>query len=175
MLALMDVLQIVLRLVHIVAGVFWVGSVAFLFDYLVPTTRALGPQAAPVMAHLNQKLRLSIITPIAGLVTVLAGLILYWRTSGGLDDEWLQSGPGIGFTVGGITGILALAVGATVTRKTVKRIGELGGAIVAGGGPPSPEQGAEMQALQQRLRALGRVLLFLLGISVAAMAVARYL
>jgi uncharacterized membrane protein len=33
------------RLVHIVAGVFWVGGVVFLTGFLLPTLRVVGPAA----------------------------------------------------------------------------------------------------------------------------------
>src|SRR3712207_2949537 len=112
----MQGLQVALRIVHILAGVFWVGSVAFMFVFLVPTTRALGPKAAPVMAHLNVKLRLSRVILGSGVVTVLAGLILYWRDSSGFDPDWILSPFGLGLTVGGLAGIAGLAIGATVIR-----------------------------------------------------------
>ena len=171
----MDGLQIALRIVHIVAGVFWVGSVAFMFVYIEPTTRALGPQAAPVMAHLTQRRRLPTITLTSGVLTVVAGLILYWRSSGGLQRDWITSPLGLGFTVGGVAAILALAIGATVVRRSVQRMGAVAGAVASSGGPPSQEQGAEIQMLQRRMRVWGRTMLVLLVVSVVAMAAARYL
>lgn len=41
----MDVVAIVLRIVHIVSGVFWVGGAALFFFYLEPTINKLGPDA----------------------------------------------------------------------------------------------------------------------------------
>jgi hypothetical protein len=51
----------------------------------------------------------------------------------------------------------------------------IGGEVAASGGPPTPEQGAQLQALQKRGTAVGRVVLPLLVVAVAGMAAARYL
>ena len=40
---MMHALQLVLRLVHIVFGVFWVGAAFFLAMFLEPSIRAAGP------------------------------------------------------------------------------------------------------------------------------------
>src|SRR3712207_4204297 len=106
----MQVLQLALRVVHIVAGGVWGGSVAFMFVFLVPTTRALGPQAAPVMAHLNSELRVTRVVLTSGILTVVAGVLLYWRSSSGLDADWITTPTGLAFTVGGIAGIAGLAI-----------------------------------------------------------------
>ena len=39
----------VLRIAHIVTGAFWVGTVIFLAAFLLPSLRAAGPAAGPVM------------------------------------------------------------------------------------------------------------------------------
>ena len=171
----MDALQISLRIVHIVAGVFWVGSAAFLFVFLEPTTRAIGPQAGPVMAHLNQRLKAPTVVLVSAATAILAGAILYWRSSGGLDVDWITSPVGLGFTVGAVAAIVAFVISAWVVRPTVVRMGELGGAVAASGGTPSPEQATLLQSLQRRFRLWGRSMLALLALSVVAMASARYL
>jgi len=61
-----------------------------------------------------------------------------------------------------------------VTVPAVKRIGQLGAAIAAGRGAPSPEQAAEMGALQRRMLDAVRVSAALLIAATIAMAVARY-
>jgi len=80
-----------LRLLHILAGVFWVGGVLFLARFLLPTAAALGPAAGPVMDHLNRVGRLSQTLLGAGVVTVLAGFTLYWRDAAGSGAAWMGS------------------------------------------------------------------------------------
>jgi hypothetical protein len=111
----------------------------------------------------------------AGGLTVLAGVLLYWRDSGGLDADWIGSAPGITLTVGALSGIAALAIGGSIVRPTIKANLAIGKAVAASGGPPTPEQAAQLQALQQRSHAAGKVIVPLLILAVAAMASARYL
>ena len=51
----MDTYLVVLRIVHILAGVFWVGAVVTTILFLQPTARDVGPAAGPFMAHLAGK------------------------------------------------------------------------------------------------------------------------
>ena len=168
-------LQIALRIVHILAGVAWVGFVSFFILFLVPTAAALGGQAAPVMVHVNKKLHLTVVIPVVAVINVAAGLILYWRASDGLELEWITSPTGLGFTVGGLSAIIALAIGATVVRAAADRMGELGEILVTAGRPPTPEEGTEIGVLLGRLRVWGRVVVGLLVLTVITMASAQYL
>ena len=43
------VVLLLLRAIHIVGGVLWVGGVVFVTFFLVPATQALGPAAQPMM------------------------------------------------------------------------------------------------------------------------------
>jgi hypothetical protein len=99
---------------------------------------------------------------------------MYWRVSGGLDPDWIGSAPGIALTVGALCAIAAFALGGSIVRPTTMRVLEIGREAAASGGP-TPEQGAEIQALQARARATGRWIVPLLIVAVAAMASARYL
>jgi putative copper export protein len=170
----MDTYMVVLRIVHIVAGVFWVGAVLLLIGFIAPTARELGPPAAPFVAHLAGKKRITEVILTAAGLTVLAGLLMYWRVSGGLDPDWLGTAHGLTLTIGAICGIVAFVIGLTVVRPTNNATLALGREIAEGGGPPTPEQAARMQALGARGKATGRVLVPLLLVAVAAMASARY-
>lgn len=123
----MDWLSIVLRIVHIGAAVFWVGSAAFMFFFLQPSASALGPQAGPVMAHLNARRRLPQVIGVSAVLTILAGLLLYADASGGFDADWITSPVGIGFTVGGAAAIIAWVLGLVAIRPMVARMGEVRG------------------------------------------------
>lgn len=171
----MDWYVIILRVIHISAGIFWVGAAFVLFLFVQPSVKDLGPEGQRFMGHLVTRKRLPMAITLSGGVTVLAGLLLYWRDSGGLGVDWITSGPGIGFTVGGLAAIVTLALGLSITKPAVDRIGALGQEIAGGGGPPTPEQAAEMQRLQSRTVAVGRLSMVLLAIAVVAMAISRFL
>jgi uncharacterized membrane protein len=170
----MDAYMVVLRIVHILAGVFWVGSALTIFFFLQPAAREVGPGAGPLMTHLAQKKRLPDITLGAAGLTILAGLLMYWRVSGGLDGDWLESAYGVAITIGSLCAIAAVILGASVVRPSMLKAGAIAQAAAAAGGP-TPEQGAEIQALQERVRATGNLIVPLLILAVVAMASAQYL
>ena len=168
------VVVLLLRLFHIGSGVFWVGGILLFARFLFPAAKALGPAAGPVMDHMNRVLKLPNALLGAGVVNILTGLLLYWRDSGGFQGAWMKTGTGMTFGTGGLFAIAALVVGLTVNRPIATQLGALGGAIQAKGGPPSPEQAAEMQRLQTRLGTALRIVATLLVLATAAMALARY-
>ena len=169
-----SLVTIVLRLIHILSGVFWVGGILFLARFLFPTAMALGPAAGPVMDHLTRVRRLPQILLGAGLITVLSGFTLYWRDSKAAGPAWMGSPTGMVFGTGAVFAILAIVIGLTVNMPTAKRLGELMASIQASGSPPSPEQRGALQALQARLGSAIRAVATLLVLATAAMAVARY-
>jgi hypothetical protein len=164
-----------LRFVHVVVGVCWAGAIVFIAFFLVPAIRATGPAGGAVMQNLTQVRRLPTVLLAGGLLTVLSGLTLYWNDSAGFRSrEWLASGTGTTFGLGAVLAIATLVLGSTVNAPTAKRIAALGDAIRAGGGPPSPEQTAQMLQLQARLANALRGAAVLLLLAATAMSVARY-
>ena len=171
----MDWYLVVLRVVHILAGVFWVGAALLTFLFLQPAARELGPAASPLMMNLAQKRRMPDVILGAAAVTVLAGVLLYWDVSNGLDGEWIGSSYGIAITVGALCGIAAVILGASIVRPSMLAMAEIGREVAASGGPPSDEQAIRIQVLQARARSIGAVIVVLLIVAVAAMAGAQYL
>ena len=168
------IVLVLVRLLHIIAGVFWVGSILFVARFLLPTVAALGPAPRPVMDHITRVRRMPQVLLGAGALSVLSGLALYWRDSMGFQPAWMQSPPGMVFGVGAVLAIVAIVIGLTVNAPTAKRLGMVMAAAQGSGGPPSPEQTAEMRALQARLGNALRAVAVLLFLATAAMAIARY-
>jgi len=166
---------IVLRIVHILAGVFWAGAAIMLAAFLEPTARALGPDGGKFMQRLTGQMRLTFFILLAASLNVLSGLGLYWLLSGGFQVRWITSSLGLSLTIGALAAIVTFILGLTVTRPALLRMGALGRAIQSAEGPPTPEQMAEMQALQKRLATAGRIGAVLLVIAVIGMSVARYI
>lgn len=162
-----------LRLLHIVIGVFWVGAVTFIAFFLIPSLRAVGPAGGAVMEQLTAR-RMPLWLMGAGILTVLSGFGLYWHDSAGFSSTWLASGPGRTFGFGAVMALIAVVVGMAVNSPVASRLGGLGTRIKAAGRPPSPDELAEMQRLQQRLARASVLAALLLLLAAAAMAVARY-
>lgn len=165
---------ILFRVIHILFGVFWAGTAMFTAVFLIPSVRALGPAGGPVMQQIGQVRKLPVYFMTAGLLTVLSGLGLYWRASGGFTKrEWLGSGTGMTFGIGAVLALVAMTIGIALATPASKRAGILG-AQMAAGGRPSPEQQAEMQGLQAKLGLYSKLAASLLLLTTVAMAVARY-
>jgi hypothetical protein len=164
----------VLRLVHILGGVFWVGSVMFMTLLMAPSLRAVGPGAGPVMNQLVKVRRLPILMMISAIATMGAGIWLLVIASAGQPGLYMQSGPGRTFSLGATFALLAFLVGMAVNMPASNRIAALGSAAAARGGPPTPEEQAEMQRLQGRMSTASQVVMVLLILTTCAMAVARY-
>lgn len=171
----MDWYLIILRVVHILAGVFWVGTAIFFFFFLEPSVRELGNAGEKFMGHLVNKKKMPIVINVTAAVTVLAGILLYWRGSDGFDLDWIMSATGLGFTVGGVAAILAFAAGLVFIKPAVNRMGIIGQAIAMSGGPPTDAQTSEMLQLGAKMALVGRIDLVLLTVAVVAMATARFL
>jgi hypothetical protein len=143
--------------------------------FVGPTLQAFGPEGGKFFAHLVRQRKAVVWFVTVSTLTVVAGGFLYWRTSGGLDINWMQTGIGIGFTVGAIAGITAWLLVLLVLTPTVKRLVGLGGQIAGGGGPPSQELMMMLQATQSRQKRVSYIITTLILIAAAAMATARYL
>jgi uncharacterized membrane protein len=162
-----------LRLLHILSGAFWFGAVIFSVRFLAPSLRAVGPAAGPVMAQLNQR-KMSLAFMGAAIVNLVSGIWLMYIVSGGAPGEYMKTGMGRTIGAGAACAILAMIVGMIVNPPAVKRIGQIAAAAAQRGGPPSPEEAAEMQRLQKRMGSANVFVSILLTLAVAAMAVARY-
>jgi hypothetical protein len=169
----MTLYVIVLRLLHIVGGVFWVGAAWMIAGFLFPTANA-APEGPKFLQRLFQSRLPAVISAAAGL-NILAGLLLYWRDSGGLRLDWIMTRAGLGFTLGSVAAIAAFVIGVAVSKPAADKLGALGKEIAAGGQPPTPEQAAAMQALAKRTADAATWVAALLAISLIAMSIARYL
>ncbi len=171
----MDALALALRLVHVVLGVFWAGTLIFFATFLVPSVQDVGPDGAKVMAALQRRRFLDVMPTVAAL-TILSGLWLYWRLSAGFAWAWVTSPVGLALGGGGLLALIAFGVGVGVMRPAALRAGVL--AQRAAAMPEGSDQAAQLttvKELRQRTAKAGRLVAALLAGSTALMAVARYL
>lgn len=156
--------MLVLRLIHIVAGVFWAGSAMLMGWFIAPTAKAAGPAAGPFMQALLKK-KVAVVLVSAGIVTVGAGIWL-WALRRPAMDRWQDWA----LAIGALSAIVALAVGITLQRPTASKIQLFGAELASAGGPPTAEQGAEMGRLQARMGLFGSLMAILMVVAVAGMA-----
>ena len=163
------------RIIHILAGTFWAGSAVLFAFFVQPTAAGMGPAAAPFLNELMTKRKALRAIVGAATFTVVAGLFLYWSAWHALGSfsAWIGTAPGKVMTIGGAAAIIAYFFGVQGTAPTFKKLSALGGTVAASGGPPTPEQGAEMGKLAAKMRFHARATAFLLIIAVFCMATAR--
>ena len=166
-------MMILLRFIHIISGAFWFGTVMFTARFLMPSLTAIGPAAGPVMAQLNQR-KFSNAMMGAAILNVISGVWMMFLLSGGAMGAWMQLRSSQVLSSGGTLAILALVIGMVMNPPAVKKIGAIAAAAAKRGGPPTPEEGAQIAALQARLRTGTAIVAALLFLAVTAMAVARY-
>lgn len=166
----MNYLVVVLRLVHILGGMFWVGSSIVFFFFISPAIAANAEAGQKIMAHLVTKARISTGIAISAILTVLAGSWLYAIDSQAFTSGWERSGPGIGFSIGGIFALIGLVFGIIVGRNT-NILGKLASEIR---GKPTSEQLNKIHAAQKQLSFAGPISSICVILALICMATARY-
>jgi hypothetical protein len=160
----------VLRITHILGGVFWVGGALIMNFYIGPSVGATAEAGRAFVGHLMAKTNFSKLMMFAAFSAVLAGAALYWIDSSGLTSPWMKSGAGTGFTIGAVFALVGLVCGLMVSKNSTAQA-QLGAQIK---GAPTPEQVQKLQAIQKQLAIVGPLNAYCLIIAVIFMATARY-
>ncbi len=162
--------MLLFRLLHIFAGVLWVGGVVFIAMFIQPTVRAIGPAGGQFMGHLLTKTRVASYFPAVAGLNVLAGLFLFWRNTAA-GGHWAGTRAGMTISIGALAAIIAFLIGGVMIGKSM---GEIAKILRASGGPPQGEAAAQLAAYQSRIQRGTLIVLPLLTIAVITMAIGRY-
>jgi len=169
----MLVLTIVLRLLHIVFGAFWVGAALMLTYFISPAVQATQENGQKFFSHVLLKTNLTKTITYSAFISVIAGLALYWIRSGGFQTGWMASGPGIGFGLGGLVALIGLHFGYLQGKRSTA-LAQLGQEIREQGTPPTESQLQTIQKLQAQLKTGGQINAISLLVASLLMATARY-
>jgi uncharacterized membrane protein len=142
-----------LLLLHVFFGILWAGGAIAAGLFFVPSVLEAGPAGGAVMAGILKR-RFSVAMMVSAVLVTLSGLRLY---SMRFSTAFLGTPEGIVLTLGGILGLGAFVIGVFVQRPVAGRLGALGAQIQAAGGPPTPEQAAELGRLRERLGRVARL------------------
>lgn len=170
----MHVFTVILRLLHIGAGVFWAGGAIVVARFVIPSVQDAGPEGGKVVQALQQR-GLMTALPAAAVVSMVAGLILYWRDSAG-SAAFPRSPYGMALSLGAVVSIVAFVIGITIMRPSTMKAGALAQTLpqLTDAAARTARQ-AEIAALRTRAARAANWIAGLLGVAVLAMAVARYL
>ncbi len=166
----MNYYLLVLRILHIGAGVFWVGSTLLLATVINPALKETGETGQKFVDFLIKNKRFGTESAGAGGMAGIAGLLLYWNDSGGLTSGWMGSSAGIGYTVGAVFGLIAFIFG-VLTDRNLKAMVQLREQIQ---GTPTDEQTAQLQLLGKQQNLYLFVCAGTLTLALWIMATARY-
>ncbi|HJW30803.1 MAG TPA: hypothetical protein VJ508_16325 [Saprospiraceae bacterium] len=167
----MDILAILLRLLHIILGVFWAGTAFFNVLILEPRLRWMGPAFQnPVMNALIPVIGpMMTLSSFVVLGTGVALSLMSWTTFGALfstSTGWMLFA-GFAFTIG------AMAVGLGFIAPTGKRLERLSKTLE--GRVPGPDETLQLAQLSGRIETLSRLNSILLLLAVGTMVLFRYI
>lgn len=171
----MPVELLVMRVLHIVGGAFWLGGGIYSFVFLGPALAVAGPAAAgPVMAGLQQR-KLFTVLPVVAVLTMLSGIRLMWITTGGDFSHYFHTRMGHAYTVSGSLSVVAFALALVIARPAMVQAGALAQQMVTAAADARPALQSRLDALRRRSTVWGTVSVALLTLSGIGMAIARYL
>ena len=169
----MNAEMLVLRLVHVLGGIFWVGSATFSAFFLFPTVQEMGPAGGQVMAGLGKR-KLMVWMPVAAILTMLSGLRLMSIVSGGFAAGYFSTPSGLTYGIAASLVILIFLHGFTVVRPATNRLGQIPGEMNAPGANKEA-LGAEAKRLQAKVGFNVRLTAIVLLIAACGMALGRYM
>jgi uncharacterized membrane protein len=165
---------LILRFIHILAAIAWLGSGIFAAFFLIPAIA--GTPAMPQVMDGLQRRRLFVVIPTMGLLTVLSGLRLLWIDSVGFDGSYFSSATGRTFAIGGTLAILAFFVQVFVSRPAGAKLGTLAAALSQSSSPEERQRmNAQVEVLRRRNAVATHATVGLGLLAATAMALARYL
>lgn len=164
---------LILRIVHVLCGTFWVGSMLFTSIFLLPSIREAGPAAGAVMAGF-QKRKLMVVIPIVALLTLLSGFRLIWIISNGFAPEFFETARGWTFSVAGSLALLAFIIGMVVNRPANIRMTAVGQQLATAAPGEREALQAELGRIRTRLGRVGMLVATLVVLATLGMAIGRY-
>jgi uncharacterized membrane protein len=163
-----------LRVIHILSGIFWVGSMMFTTFFLTPTLRSSPPLAGQVMAGL-QKRHLFLVLPIVALLTIASGTRLLWITSAGFSDSYFSTPTGRTINAAATAATIAFLLALLIIRPGFVRVARLGASLAVADEAAKQRLSAEMQKVNRRVGIANIFVVVLLLLAAAGMATARYM
>jgi uncharacterized membrane protein len=165
--------MLILRLIHVVSGVLWVGGAAVLAGFVLPAAREQNNVA--YLRHLIWKHNLPRYLNVTLVLALLSGLAMYGNLVVVTHGAWAWTHVGLALGVGGALAIIAAAIATFVAASAIHRALQLESESPTLNAAREPaQQLAANRALARYASAMRLVVALLLG-TAALMAVARYL
>ena len=166
---------LVLRFVHILSAISWLGGGILTAFFLIPAISGSQTAMTEVLAGLKRR-GFFVFQPIVATLTILSGLRLLWIDSAGFAGSYFDSATGKAFSWGGLAAIIAYIISYGIASPLKTRAAKIGARLRdAAAGPERESLSADMNRTARRA-AIATLATVSFGILAAsAMAVARYL
>jgi uncharacterized membrane protein len=166
-------LMALLRLIHILAGIFWLGATLTLAGFLLPAMRT-GSGAAVLWRAVMRRHRLQLWINIAMTLTVLAGFALYGIDSATSGGAFARSATGKVLGLGALLAIAAAGVMGAMSQPAGRKLAGLGERVDEAGATAA-SVATEAEALQARVSRGLTIASVLLLLAATTMAIGRYM
>lgn len=162
------------RVLHVLFAAAWIGSTAFIALMLAPAIERAGASGGQVMARIDAR-GFQTYMALLATTTVLTGLYLIWRFTGGFDGDIAATHAGIAFAIGGVAGVLALIVGGLIVARSARQATDIINRAVSM--PDGPEKGSLLvhaTAARRRMKIGTKVVIALQATALVLMTVGHY-
>jgi uncharacterized membrane protein len=170
----MNAFFLLLRVTHVITGMFWVGASLFLTFFLYPSVRDAGPAAGLVMRGIIGR-KYPAVAFGMGLLTLISGFSMYYLAGRGSGGSWFSSRPAMAFGAGGVLAVIAMIYALVAVKPNADAMGKVQATIAARGGPPTPDEGQAIATYQGRIVGRTKMITILVSTTALPMSVARYL
>lgn len=170
----MEPLFLLMRLLHVVVGVFWAGTLIFVATFLMPSVRDAGPDGGKVMLALLRRGYMNVL-PAVALLTIISGFWLYWNLMQTVGPIWAASMSARIYGVGAVTALVAFGLGVFIMRPNALKLGAMMETLAkTPEGPARAALAADMTGPRAKMAATAPWVAGLLAITTACMALGRY-
>ena len=168
------VMFLTIRAAHVLMAALWMGATVFSSALLMPAIDAAGGPGGLLMARLNRR-GFPIYMMVIATTTLVTGLYLLWRFTGGFDASVATTHAGLAFGLGGGAGVVAGIVGAGVVGRSAKRLATISsGTLTIADDNVHRALLAEIAALKRRVKLGSRVVIGLQAAALVFMSVGHY-
>jgi hypothetical protein len=171
----MDPLFLLMRLLHIALGVYWVGVVVFSAVLLMPSIRDTGPDGGKVMLALLRRGHMTVL-PVTALLTVVSGFWMYMKLMSSIGPVWAGSMSARVYGVGAVAAVVAFGLGFFIIRANALKLRALMEAMPST--PEGPARAALMDKMtlpRAKMTAIAPWVAGLLIVATITMAIGRYM
>ena len=161
------------RIIHVLVAALWLGSTVFIAFVLTPAVDESGSSGGQVMARVSSGLTRYM--AVLASTTVVSGVYLLWRFTGGFSSAVVITHAGLAFAAGGSSGVLASLVGGgVVARNAGKVVAAMTRAMTLADGPARHSLMAEAVQARRRAKAGTHAVIALQTTALVLMTIGHY-